>query len=56
MIELQSIVSQRQMAVHATSALTTSINEANKAVAGNIGRGGGAPPVCKLCAARAQQP
>lgn len=43
MIELQSLVSQRQVAVEMTTNLIGSLNESTKSIAGNIG-GGGPPP------------
>lgn len=56
MVDLQSNLSKRAMVVQMTTGMMASINEGNKAVAGNIGGGGGAPPVCKSCKARAKQP
>ncbi len=55
MIELQSTVSQRATAVQAAAGMTSSINQSNKAVAGNIS-GGGTAPACKKCVAKAKGP
>ncbi|MEO7057335.1 MAG: hypothetical protein ABI281_02220 [Caldimonas sp.] len=55
MVELQSTVGQRAMAVPMTVGMSKSINEGNKAVAGNIGRGSSAP-ACRKCEARAKPP